>query len=84
MSNIQVPTASHSYLFNVRLWQECIDENTVELRGEVRHVLSGELRYFREWESLTTYLADKVHELVQERDPSGAPVVPALPTGGER
>jgi hypothetical protein len=68
----------------MRLWQECIGDNTVEVRGEVRHILSGELRYFREWESLTTYLTDKVHELAQERHSNTAPVVPALLTGGER
>jgi hypothetical protein len=41
-------------------------ENRVEVRGEVRHVLSGELRYFREWDSLITYLAEKVCERAQE------------------
>jgi hypothetical protein len=37
-----------SHLFTVRLWQE-------EL-GNVQHVSSGEVRYFRDWPTLITFL----------------------------
>ena len=66
MSNLQRSPIPHSYLFTVRVWQEGMGEDKVELRGEIRHVLSGELRYFRDWNTLITYLADKVHEQAQE------------------
>jgi hypothetical protein len=42
-------TFSHrSDLFTVRLWPEEIENGEVERRGEVRHVMSGQSRYFRE------------------------------------
>ena len=68
--NRQQSEVGYSYLFSVRLWREGRDDSNAELRGEVRHVLSGETRYFREWKALTTYLADKVNELegMQPRD----------------
>jgi hypothetical protein len=66
MNNKQLSSPSHSYLFSVRLWQEWMGEETIEVRGEVRHVRSGELRYFREWDSLNMYLAAKVAELSKE------------------
>lgn len=43
-------------LFNVRLWQEAIDETTVEVRGQVQHLLSGETHYFRDWATLVAQL----------------------------
>lgn len=66
----------HSYLFTVRLWQESVGAETVEIRGEARHALSGEVRFFREWATLTTYLTDKVHELAQEWREGGTLVLP--------
>ena len=71
MSNEQRSAYLHSYLFHVRLWLETMSDEEAELRGEVRHVLSGEVRYFRELSALTTYLSDKVHELVSEGRATG-------------
>ena len=47
----------HSHLFTIRLWQEQIDSQQTEVRGKVRHVLSGETQYFRRLTGLTEWLA---------------------------
>jgi hypothetical protein len=46
----------HSHLFTLRLWAEEIGDEQTEWRGEVRHVTSGETRYFRDWSTLVTLL----------------------------
>ncbi|MCI0396024.1 MAG: hypothetical protein L0332_25245 [Chloroflexi bacterium] len=45
-----------SQLFTVRLWLEELGEGQVEWRGQVQHVLSGEVRYFHDWPALLTQL----------------------------
>jgi hypothetical protein len=62
MSSEQQSTGSTSCVFMVRLWPEAMDGSTTEPRAEVRHVQSGEIRYFRNWESLTDFLAEKACE----------------------
>jgi len=46
----------HSQLFTVRLWLEALGDGQVEWRGNVQHVMSGELRYFRDWPTLIEFL----------------------------
>lgn len=46
----------HSYLFTVRLWLEDLGDSRAEWRGQVQHVLSGEVRYFRDWPALIALL----------------------------
>ena len=46
----------HSHLFTVRLWPEALGASNVEWRGKVTHVLSGEARYFREWQDLIAFV----------------------------
>ena len=46
----------HSQLFTVRLWTEELGDGRREWRGQVRHVTSGETRYFREWPTLIAWL----------------------------
>jgi len=43
---------SHSHLFTVRLCREDLGEGQTEWRGEVHSVVSGEMRYFRDWQTL--------------------------------
>ncbi len=45
----------HSQLFTVRLWREQLSDHG-EWRGKVQHVMSGETRYFRDWETLIDFL----------------------------
>ena len=47
-----------SDLFTVRLWQEEVDNDQTEWRGKVQHLTSGEVRYFREWSALITFLLE--------------------------
>lgn len=49
-----------SQLFTIRVWTEPLGHSQSELRGEVRHVLSGETRYFREWAALIVYVTTKL------------------------
>jgi hypothetical protein len=46
-------------LFTVRVWEEDTGEGRSEWRGQVRHVLSGETCYFRDWQSLVTFITKK-------------------------
>jgi len=52
-----------SHLFTVRLWREEIGSDASEVRMQVRHVLSGETRYFREWSDLVDYLQRALPEI---------------------
>lgn len=40
----------------VRVWQEDQGDGKTEWRGQVKHVMSGEVRYFREWTTLVVHL----------------------------
>ena len=60
-----------TYLFTLRLWVEALGEGQGEVRMQVKHVLSGETRYFRDGGLLLTYLLTKVQEVERESE-SGA------------
>ncbi len=49
---------AHSYLFTVRMWLEQLGKGSTEWRGKVQHVLSGQTRYFRDWQALITFIRD--------------------------
>jgi hypothetical protein len=49
-------SARHSHLFTVRLWAEDLGQGRVEWRGQVQHILSGEIHYFRDWAVLVDVL----------------------------
>jgi hypothetical protein len=40
-------TAHRSHLFTVRLWAEELGNGQIEWRGQIQHVLSSQMRYFR-------------------------------------
>ena len=50
---------AHSQLFTVRLWREVLGAGETEWRGQVQHVLSGEMHYFRRWDELSAHLLAK-------------------------
>lgn len=52
------PLSRKSHLFMVRVWLEDLGDGKTEWRGQVKHVLSGEVRYFREWPMLLAYLRE--------------------------
>ncbi|MFN8441392.1 MAG: hypothetical protein U0175_11505 [Caldilineaceae bacterium] len=49
-----------SALFTVRVWRETVSEEPNTLCIQVKHVLSGETRYFRECSQVFEYFAGKV------------------------
>ena len=56
--NKQLNNTSH--LFTLRVWSEPLGHGQTELRVQVRHVLSGETRYFREWSGLIAYVTGRL------------------------
>ena len=53
VSDMQHP---RTYLFMVRVWLEDLGDGKTEWRGQVKHVMSGEVRYFRDWTTLVKQL----------------------------
>ncbi len=51
---------SRSQLFMLRLWWEDLGEGRTEWRGKIEHVATGEIKYFREWQILLAWLADRL------------------------
>ena len=45
-----------SHLFTLRLWLEELGDGRREWGGQVRHVTSGQVRYFRDWQTLVEHL----------------------------
>jgi hypothetical protein len=54
MDKAQPPSRTH--LFTVRVWLEDLGAGQTEWRGEVQYVVSGEMRYFRDWPTLVALL----------------------------
>lgn len=58
-----------SHLFTVRVWKEAMRDavahDAYELRMQVKHVLSGEVHYFRDWQTLVEYLQRVIQEANQ-------------------
>lgn len=54
------PDTLPSHLFTLRLWTEGVGDDPAGWRGQVRHVLSGETRYFRDWPTLISHLDEMV------------------------
>lgn len=50
-------------IFSVRLWSENLGDGQREWRGQVRHMPSGETRYFREWAVLAEFLQEMLPRL---------------------
>ena len=65
-------TRPHSYLFMGRMWAEELGNGQWEWRGQVQHVLRGEIHYFREWMTLVEVMAALLPDPTQY-DSSGCP-----------
>ena len=63
-TNPAEPSGEHaatlSQLFTLRVWWEETEEQQVEVRMQVRHVLTGETRYFGSAEGMLAYVTDKL------------------------
>ena len=57
------PAHKHqTHLFTLRLWEERVDREENEIRFKVQHVLSGEVRYFRDWSDVLVFVTSIVRE----------------------
>ncbi len=65
----EAPRSQGSHLFTVRLWAEAPRAGQVEWRGKLQHMLSGEVRYFRDWATLIA----QIEELRDSAQGGGAP-----------
>ena len=45
---------AYAQTFVVRIWREDLGNGRSEWRGQVQNVLSHQVRYFRDWPTLTT------------------------------
>jgi len=52
----------HSQLFALRLWTEQDDPETNDIRFKVQHVLSGEVRYTRNWAEVEAFVMQVFQE----------------------
>jgi len=60
----------------VRVWEEAIGASETEWRGKVQLTTTGDVRYFRQWETLATLLAAMLLESTSEPAPEAAPAQP--------
>ncbi len=45
-----------SHLFTLRLWLEDLGDGHADWRGKVQYVNNGEACYFRDWQTLETFV----------------------------
>ena len=60
MTNDPVP---HTHLFALRLWAEAVENGRFEWRGRVHHVPTGDVHYFREWQTLIRLIQQMLPEI---------------------
>ena len=48
--------AHASHLFMLRVWLEDLGQGKTDWRGKVQHVNSGEVRYFRDWPAMESFI----------------------------
>lgn len=63
MSTDRPQMRPRSHLFTVRIWEEKIGAEKIEVRGKVQLLTTGETRYFREWMRLVPLLLTMLSEL---------------------
>ena len=56
-----------SHRFLLRVWEEEIGDGRREVRGQLKHILTGETAYFREWPNLLLLLQRRL-EVTQVSD----------------
>jgi hypothetical protein len=65
-SPVRYPLQSH--LFTVRLWKEDLGDGRSEWRGQVRDALKRQTRYFRDWQTLSTFLEEQLKKYTAPRE----------------
>lgn len=49
-------------IFTMRLWQEPLDAEKKEWRGEVKNLSTNEVRYFRQWDEIASLVVKMLRE----------------------
>jgi hypothetical protein len=49
---------SQAQLFTLRIWVTNQDEASLEWRGRLQHIQSGEVQYCKDWESFVSYVEE--------------------------
>lgn len=55
-------TPDPSQLFTVRVWTESVNQDTKQVRIQVKHVLSGATRTFLQWFQVIEFIQAKLPE----------------------
>ena len=63
-------TEPHSQLFTVRCWRDAGQASEQAPYMQVKHVLSGETRYFSQWKPFIDYMLGKLDSLYLPQDPT--------------
>ncbi len=64
------PDGRPSQLFELRMWLECLGDGQTEWRGQLKHVLSSQVRYFRDWPTLVKHLLTM--SSIRDESPAGS------------
>jgi hypothetical protein len=55
--------AQKSHVFMLRLWPEDLGSGQTDWRGKVQHVNSGEVRYFRDWQTMEAFVEGLLYKV---------------------
>lgn len=58
--------APSSHLFMLRMWPEDLGGGQTDWRGSVQHVTTGEVRYFRDWQTLEGFVEELLRRITAE------------------
>ncbi|MCB0157497.1 MAG: hypothetical protein KDD83_05165 [Caldilineaceae bacterium] len=56
------PRPQSATIFTLRLWYEALDEGSGEWRGELKNLVTGEVRYFRTWAEIAALVPRMLDE----------------------
>jgi hypothetical protein len=60
------------FLFTLLVWQESLDQQQTEWRGQIKHLVNGEVRYFRDAHSLYVTMQNMLPDSVEQEPPDVA------------
>lgn len=55
-------TTDSSHLFTIRVWVESVNQDTSQVRIQVKHVLSGATRTFLQWSQAIDFIEAQIQE----------------------
>ncbi|MCB9157182.1 MAG: hypothetical protein H6645_08705 [Caldilineaceae bacterium] len=58
----ELPRSPPTVIFTLRLWQEPINHEQSEWRGELKNLATGEVRYIRLWDEIARFIPAMLDE----------------------